>query len=120
MRRTADCVERGYFGASRLGVRRCFYRLGVVWWVCEIEMVLRCVARDCIEGGYFRASRLGVRRCFYRLGSGWWVYTNEMVLKCVARLTASREATLGRRVSECVVAFTVLGLGGGCMKLRWS
>ena len=54
------------------------------------------------------------RRCFYRLGAGWWVYKTEMVLMCVARLTASREATLGRRVSECVVAFTVWGLGGGC------
>jgi hypothetical protein len=35
----------------------------------------------------------------------------EMVLKCVARLTASREATLGRRVPECVVVFTVWGTG---------
>ena len=77
-------------------------------------------AADCIERGYFRESRLGVSRCFYRLGAGWWVYTIEMVLTCVARLTASREATLGRRVSECVVAFTVLGLGGGCIKLRCS
>jgi hypothetical protein len=44
----------------------------------------------------------------------------EMVLMCVARLTASREASLGHRVSKCVVAFTVWGLGGGCIKWRWS
>ena len=44
----------------------------------------------------------------------------EMVIMCVAWLTAMREATLGRRVPECVVAFTVWGLGGGCIKLRWS
>ena len=78
-------------------------------------------AADCIEGGYFRASRLGVRRCFYRWGSGWWVFKMEMVFRCVARLTASREAILGSRVPECVVAFTVWGLGGGgCIKLRWA
>ena len=51
-----------------------------------------------------------------RLPSG--VYKIERVLRCVARLTASREATLGRRVSEGVVAFTVWGLGGGYIKLR--
>ena len=77
-------------------------------------------AADCIEGGYFRESRLGGRRCFYRLGLGWWVYKFERVLRCVAQLTESREATLGRRVSEGVLAFTVWGLGGGCMKLRGS
>ena len=66
---------------------------------------------DSIEGGYFRASRLGVRRCFYRLDVGWWVYKMEMVLRRVARLTASREATLGNRVSEGIVAFYRLGLG---------
>ena len=77
-------------------------------------------AADCIERGYFRESRLGVSRCFYRLGVGWWVYKIEMVLRCVARLPASKEATFGRRVSECVVAFTVWGLGGGCIKRRWS
>ena len=36
----------------------------------------------------------------------------ELVLKCVARLTASREAPLGRRVSECIVAFRVWGVAG--------
>ena len=77
-------------------------------------------AADCVERGSFRKSRLGVRRCFYRLGVGWWVCKIEMVLRCVARLTASREATLGRRVSEGVVAFTVWELGGGCIKLRGS
>ena len=77
-------------------------------------------AADCIERGYFRESRLGVSRCFYRLGVGWWVYKTEMVLRCVARRIESREATLGSRVSECVVAFTVWGSGGGCKKLRWS
>ena len=75
---------------------------------------------DCIEGGYFRESCLGGRRCFYRLGVGWWVYKIERVLRCVARMTASREATLGNRLSEGVVAFTVWGLGGGCMKLTGS
>ena len=34
----------------------------------------------------------------------------ELVLRCVAWLTASREARLGRRVSECVVASRVWGL----------
>ena len=75
---------------------------------------------ECVEGGYFRASRLGVRRCLYRVGVGWWVYKTEMVSRCVACLTAAREAALGRRVSECVVAFTGWGLGGGCIKWRWS
>ena len=76
---------------------------------------------DCVERGYFRESLLGGRRCFYCLGVGWWVYKIERVFRCVARLTESREATLGRRVSECVVAFTVWGLGGGgCIKLRWA
>ena len=75
---------------------------------------------DCIEGGYFRASRLGGRRCVYRLGVGWWVYKIEMVLRRVAGMTASREATLGNRVSEGVVAFAVWGLGGGCIKWRGS
>ena len=41
MRRAADCIERSYFRESRLGVNRCFYRLGVGWWVYKIEMVLR-------------------------------------------------------------------------------
>ena len=75
---------------------------------------------DCIEGGCFRESRLGGRRCFYRLGVGWWVYGIERVLRCVERLSASTEATLGNRVSEGGVAFTVWGLGGGCIKLRGS
>jgi len=75
---------------------------------------------DCVEGGYFRASRLGVRRCFYRLGAGGWVYKMEMVLRVVARLTASKEAASGSCVSDYVVAFTVWGLGGGCIKLRYS
>ncbi len=44
----------------------------------------------------------------------------ERDLRCVARLIASREATLGNRVSEGDVAFTVWGLGGGCMKLKVS
>ena len=73
---------------------------------------------DCIEGGYFRASRPGGRRCVYRLGLGWWVYKIERVLRRVARLTAPREATLGNRVSEGVVAFTVWGLGGGLAGYR--
>ncbi len=42
VRRALDCVERGSFRASRLGVRRCFYRLGVGWWVYKIERVLSC------------------------------------------------------------------------------
>ena len=75
---------------------------------------------DCIEGGSFRASRFGVCRCMYRLGIGWRVYKIEIVLRCVARLTASKEAPSGHRVSEFVVAFTVWGLGGGCIKLTWS
>ena len=66
---------------------------------------------DCIEGGSFRPSRFGARRCFYRLGVGWRVPKIEMVLRCVARRTASREAPVGRRVSECVVAFTAWGIG---------
>ena len=44
----------------------------------------------------------------------------EMVLRVVARLIASKEAALGSRVSDCVVVFTVWGLGGGCINLRWS
>ncbi len=75
---------------------------------------------DCVEVGCFRESRLGGRRCFYRLGGGWWVYKIEGFLRCVARMTASRETTLGHRVSEGVVAFTVGGMGGGCIKLRGS
>ena len=78
------------------------------------------LAADCIEGGYFGDSRLGGRRCFYRLRLGWWVYKIERVLRCIAGMTASREATLGNRVSEGVVAFAVWGLGGGCTKLRGS
>jgi hypothetical protein len=74
VRRTADCIEGGYFRASRPGLRRCFYCLGVGWWVFKIEMV-----SDCIEGGYFGASRLGLRRCFYRLEVGRWVFEIEMV-----------------------------------------
>ena len=35
-----------------------------------------------------------------------------LFLGCVVWLTASREARLGRRVSDCVVAFNVWGLGG--------
>ena len=37
---------------------------------------------------------------------------------CVARMTASREASLGNRFSEGIVAFTVWGLGGGCIKFK--
>jgi len=44
----------------------------------------------------------------------------EMVLRVVARLTASKEAASGSCVSDYVVAFTVWGLGGGCIKLRYS
>ena len=65
-------------------------------------------------------SRLGGRRCFWRLGAGLWVYKIERVSRCVAGVTASWEATLGNRVSEGVLAFTVWGLGGGCIKLRGS
>ena len=98
MRRAADCIEGGYFRESRLGGHRCFYRLGLGLWVNTIERLLRCVARLTES----REATLG------------------RVLRCVARMTASREATLGNRVSEGVVAFTVWGLGGGCIKLRWS
>jgi hypothetical protein len=44
----------------------------------------------------------------------------EMVLRVVARLTASKEAASGSCVSDYVVAFTVWGLGGGCINLRYS
>ena len=67
-----------------------------------------------------RESRLGLRRCFYRLGVGWWVYKIEMVLRVVARLIASKEAALGSPVSDCVVVFTIWGLGGENIKLRLS
>jgi hypothetical protein len=118
--RTADCIEGGYFRASRLGVRRCFYRLGAGWWVYKIEMVLRWLARLTAS----REATLGrrVSECVvaFTVGGLGGVYKFEMVLRCVVRLTASREVTLGRRVSECVVAFTVWGLCGGCIKWRWS
>ena len=118
MRRTADCIEGGYFRESRLGGRRCFYRLGVGWWVYKIERVLRCVSRltasrEATLG--HRVSEGVVALTVWGLGGGI-----ERVLRCVSRLTASREATLGNRVSEGVVAFSVWGLGGGCVKLRWS
>ena len=45
------------------------------------------------------------------------MYKIAMVLRCVAWLTASREARLGRRVSERVVASRVWGLGGECYNL---
>ena len=58
MHLTGDCVEGGYFRASRLGVRRCFSRLGVGWWVYKFEMVLRVRrAVDCIESGASGAGR---------------------------------------------------------------
>ena len=114
----AACIEGGYFRASRLGGRRCFYRLGVGFFVSLFVFVVLCFSLFFCP--MVRASRLGGRRCFYRLGVGWWVYQIERVLRCVSRLTASREATLGRRVSEGVVAFTVWELGGGCIELRGS
>ena len=40
----------------------------------------------------------------------------ELVLRCVARLIASREARLGRRVPECVVASGGLGVGEWVLK----
>ena len=77
-------------------------------------MVVGCVARR-IES---REATLGSRvsECVVALT----VWGFEMVLRVVARLTASKEAVLGSRVSDCVVAFAVVGLGGGCIKLRWS
>ncbi len=62
-------------------------------------------ATDCVEGGSFRASRLGVWRCSVGLGQHV-----AFVLRCVARLNASREASLGRRASECELLF--FGIGG--------
>ena len=89
------------FGSVWLGVKIC-----LCFWV-------RSVA-DCVERSSFRTSRLGGRRCFYRLGVCGWVFKFAFVFGCAARLTASREAPLGRRVSEGVVAFTVWGCVVGC------
>ena len=54
------------------------------------------------------------------MGVGDWVSQFALGLRCVVRLTASREARLGSRKSECVVASRVGWLGGGCFNLRWS
>ena len=61
MRRTDDCVEGGNIRESRLGGRRCFYRLGVGWWVYKIERVLRSVLR-LIASRAERAERGGEAR----------------------------------------------------------
>ena len=74
----------------------------------------------CVEGGSFRPSRHGVGRCLLGLVVGGCVLEFGLVLRRVAWLTASKEAPLGRRVSECVVASRVWGLGSGCINLRWS
>ncbi len=76
----------------------------------KFEGVLWCIAW-LIEGGSFRASHFGVRRCFWALGAGGWLLKFTVVLRCVVRLTAWREAPLGRRVSVCVLASRVWGLG---------
>ena len=88
---------------------------GGVWLGVKIrfDFWVRCVA-GCAERGYFRASHLGGRRCFYRLGVCGWVLKFAFVFGCVAWLAASREATLGRRFSEGVVASKVWGCVGGC------
>ena len=42
----------------------------------------------------------------------------ELVLRCVAWLSASKEAPLGRRVSEYVVASRVWGFGGWVLEFE--
>ncbi len=55
------------------------------------------------------------------LGLGGWVVgvSNSLGPDAVAPVTASKEARLGHRISECIVAGRVWGLGGGCFKLIW-
>ncbi len=43
---------------------------------------------------------------------------NIIVPDAVVPLTASKEAHLGHRVSECIVVGRVWGLGGGCFKIN--
>ncbi len=67
-----------------------------------------------VAGGSFRASRLGLRRFFKGLGGGGWMLNVACFFGCVDWLPASREALLGRRTSESVVASKVWGCVGGC------
>ena len=64
-------------------------------------------ASDCVEGVSFRASRFGVPRCFEGFGVGWWVFEYTLFFSCVVLLPASKESRVGRRASECLVAFRV-------------
>ena len=58
------------------------------------------------------------------IGADWrWLALIGADWRCLALvgagLTASKEARLGHRVSECIVAGRVWGLGGGCLEFSW-
>ncbi len=80
--------------------------------LCLFIRVRRVVA--CVVGGSFRASRLGLRRRFQGLGVCGRRLNFVLFFGCLVWLLASREARLGRRVSDCVGASKVLGWVCGC------
>ncbi len=139
MRRGVDCIVGDSIRASRPGVvLTCVVRLtasqGIVSRSASLLLgfggagvnvrtcfgLKMCRADDCIVGGSFRAPFLGVRHCVWGLGIREWVFKFVLVLRYVVRLIVSREARLGRRVLECVVASRFWGLGSGCSNMLWS
>ncbi len=81
-----------------------------MWVDVKLFFVLRALrVVACVAGGSFRASCLGLRRCFQGLGVCGWMLNCVVFFGCVVRLRASREAGLGRRASDCVVAPKVWG-----------
>ena len=69
-------------------------RFGGVWVDVKILFLLSCVS------------------LILRLGMCGWMFKLVCFEWCVERLLASWETSLGRRVSDCIVAFKVWGCVG--------
>ncbi len=89
---------------------------GCGWVDVKTLFFLRvCRSYACVVGGSFRASCLGLSvSLLLRFGGEWVDLKTLFLLGCVARRPASWETRLGRRVSDCFVAFKVWGWVDGC------
>ncbi len=84
-----------------MGVKICFCYLGVS---------RGCLRRRRLAWGVASLSA----SLLLRFGVGRWELKFVSLFACVVRLSASWEARLRRRVSDCVVASRVWGFGDGC------